>query len=139
MSPPLDAVILAATALLWVLATAALWMRQDRLRRVLAGFSAVLFSAAVVYASNVPALFAGGEPAPAVSTASLASGSGRASTMSCSEIRTGMKGAQVKTSMGKPDRIVSAEDRRGPTAELWIWDDARCRVYVFEDRVDFVE
>lgn len=139
MNAPLDTLILTAAALIWLLAAAALWMRQDTPRRVLAGVCTLFFSAAILYASNVPALLSGGEPVNAVAAASVVPGSAEGPTMSCSEIRTGMKASQVTGSMGKPDRIISAEDRRGPTAQLWIWQEARCRVYVFEDLVDFVE
>ena len=139
MSASLDTWILTAAALIWLLAAIAFWMRQDTPRRAFVGVSVILFSAAIVYASNVPALFSGGDPVDAVAAAAVVPVSSEGPTMSCSEIRTGMKASHVTSSMGKPDRIVSAEDRRGPTAELWIWQDARCRVYVFEGLVDFVE
>lgn len=100
-------------------------------------FAGILASL-LAYASNLPALFALGEPAQSVSSASLTPSIARA-TMSCSEVRTGMKGSQLTAAMGKPDRVLSAEDRRGPTAQLWIWDEVRCRIYIFEGNVDFVE
>lgn len=138
MTGSLDALVLTAAALFWFAATAALLIRQGSRLRLVAAASTLLFAAAIAYASNLPALFAPGVPAQPVSSASLTPSIASA-TMSCSEIRTGMKGSQLTAAMGKPDRVLSAEDRRGPTAQLWIWDEVRCRVYIFEGNVDFVE
>lgn len=58
---------------------------------------------------------------------------------SCEGIRPGTTEAMVKQKLGDPDHIRGEEDTRGPAAEVWVYDDVRCAVHLFGDRVDSVE
>ena len=58
---------------------------------------------------------------------------------SCATIAVGMREAEVRKKMGKPDEVRADEETRGPGAEMLIYRGARCAVHLFEKKVEFVD
>ncbi len=62
-----------------------------------------------------------------------------ATARGCAVLREGMTKAEMTLKMGDPSRKVTEADTRGPGAEAWVYDDARCVAHVLEERVRSVE
>jgi hypothetical protein len=45
----------------------------------------------------------------------------------------------VTERIGRPSRVVSEAESRGPGAEAWLYDDRRCVVHLLDHRVESVE
>ena len=75
---------------------------------------------------------------PPLVEASMAGGSG-SHHGSCDTVHPGDGESTVKQKLGNPDHIRGEEDTRGPAAEVWIYEDTRCAVHLYGDRVDSVE
>jgi len=60
-------------------------------------------------------------------------------TASCTLVHLDMTADEVLEALGKPERIVSDEDIRGPAAEHWVYPSNRCRVHFMEGIVRAVE
>lgn len=60
-------------------------------------------------------------------------------TRGCAVLHEGMSEAQVTKAMGAPVRKVSEADTRGPNAEAWVYDDARCVAHLLDRRVRSVD
>jgi hypothetical protein len=58
---------------------------------------------------------------------------------SCEGIKPGTPEAEIKQKLGNPDHIRGEEETRGPAAEAWIYEDIRCVVHLYGDRVDSIE
>lgn len=56
-------------------------------------------------------------------------------TSACASVHTGMTVPALRRLMGEPSRVVSESDARGPGAEAWAYDDARCIAHILENRV----
>lgn len=138
MKIALDAwtIALLAAALLFAVA-AVVTLARVRARGwvadALLGASLVLFLG-VLFAGTREDAPAAVEPA-AVEAAALprptASGS-------CSSLDVGDAASRAKEALGKPDRVESAAQIRGPGAEIWRYD-GRCAVHVFEGTIEFIE
>lgn len=57
----------------------------------------------------------------------------------CAQLTTGLPSATVRAKMGAPTRTVSEGDSRGPGAEAWVYEEARCVAHVVNDRVRAVD
>lgn len=57
----------------------------------------------------------------------------------CASLEPGDEAARAKAMLGKPDRVDSASQLRGPGAEIWRYDASRCAVHVFEGKIEFIE
>ncbi|HKB79462.1 MAG TPA: hypothetical protein VKH35_07090 [Thermoanaerobaculia bacterium] len=60
-------------------------------------------------------------------------------TGSCGTIKSGMSQSEVQQQLGKPDRIRTERETRGPAAEAWIYDDMRCAIHLYGSKVDSIE
>ena len=57
----------------------------------------------------------------------------------CAVIHEGMPESEVSKAMGAPARRVSEADTRGPNAEAWVYEDARCVAHLLDRRVRSVD
>jgi hypothetical protein len=60
-------------------------------------------------------------------------------TRGCAAARQGMPSAELQKAMGDPARRVTEVDTRGPGAEAWVYDDARCIAHVLNEHVRSVD
>jgi len=61
------------------------------------------------------------------------------STGSCISVKTGQSEQKVRELLGEPDEIRSAEEVRGPGAQVWIYRDSRCAVHYLLGNVISIE
>lgn len=59
--------------------------------------------------------------------------------MSCGRIDERTAADVVTQHIGKPSRVVTEADSRGPGAEAWVYEERRCVVHLLDQHVDFVE
>lgn len=62
-----------------------------------------------------------------------------AASRNCAVVHEGMPETEVAKAMRGPARRVSEAGTRGPNAEAWVHDDARCVVHLLDRRVRSVE
>lgn len=59
--------------------------------------------------------------------------------MSCGRIDERTPADAITQRLGKPSRVVTEEDSRGPGAEAWVYEERRCVVHLLDQHVDSVE
>jgi len=59
--------------------------------------------------------------------------------MSCGRIDERTPADAITQRLGKPSRVVTEADSRGPGAEAWVYEERRCVVHLLDQRVDSVE
>jgi hypothetical protein len=57
----------------------------------------------------------------------------------CALLREGMAEPAILAAMGTPARRVSEAETRGPNAEAWVYDDARCVAHLLDHRIRAVD
>jgi hypothetical protein len=62
-----------------------------------------------------------------------------AAVMSCGRIDERTAADAITQRLGKPSRVVTEADSRGPGAEAWVYEDRRCVVHLLDKQVDSVE
>jgi hypothetical protein len=62
-----------------------------------------------------------------------------APVITCGRIDERTAADAITQRLGKPSKVVSEEESRGPGAEAWVYEERRCVVHLLDQRVESVD
>lgn len=130
------ALLLIAAFVPWILSVLTAMFRRTRNgKRPVGPDVAVVFTSLLVFG----AWYMQFEQPRAADDAATTTAVAAAPPGACDSIRTGMKIPDVESRLGKPDRVESEDEVRGPGAQVYLYDGSQCSVHLITDTVEWAD